>query len=33
MSDPVFDAMNAMVSERKDPDLAASGLVKISTVK
>jgi lipopolysaccharide export system ATP-binding protein len=29
MSDPVFDAMNAMVSERKDPDLAASGLVKI----
>ena len=29
MSDPVFDAMNAMVSERKDADLAASGLVKI----
>jgi lipopolysaccharide export system ATP-binding protein len=29
MSDPVFDAMNAMVSERREPDLAASGLVKI----
>lgn len=29
MSDPVFDAMNAMVSERKEADLAASGLVKI----
>ena len=30
MSDPVFDAMNAMVSERKEADLSASGLVKIS---
>jgi lipopolysaccharide export system ATP-binding protein len=29
MSDPVFDAMNAMVSERQEVDLAASGLVKI----
>jgi lipopolysaccharide export system ATP-binding protein len=29
MSDPVFDAMNAMVSERKEADLSASGLVKI----
>lgn len=29
MSDPVFDAMNAMVSERGEPDLSASGLVKI----
>jgi lipopolysaccharide export system ATP-binding protein len=29
MSDPVFDAMNAMVSEREEScDLAASGLVK-----
>ena len=30
MSDPVFDAMNAMVSEREERcDLSASGLVKI----
>ena len=29
MSDPVFDAMNAMVSEREEADLAAYGLVKI----
>jgi lipopolysaccharide export system ATP-binding protein len=29
MSDIVFDAMNAMVAERKTPDLSASGLVKI----
>jgi lipopolysaccharide export system ATP-binding protein len=29
MSDPVFEAMNAMVSERREPDLAAEGLVKI----
>ena len=30
MSDPVFDAMNAMVSEREARcDLSASGLVKI----
>lgn len=29
MSDPVFDAMNAMVSERSETDLSATGLVKI----
>ena len=29
MSDPVFDAMNAMVSERSEADLSATGLVKI----
>lgn len=29
MSDPVFDAMNAMVSERSESDLSATGLVKI----
>jgi lipopolysaccharide export system ATP-binding protein len=29
MSDIVFDAMNAMVAERKTPDLSACGLVKI----
>ncbi len=28
MSDPVFDAMNAMVADRGDPDLVATGLVK-----
>ena len=29
MGDPVIDAMNDMVAERGEPDLAATGLVKI----
>ena len=29
MGDPVIDAMNDMVAERGEPDLVASGLVKI----
>ena len=29
MGDPVIDAMNDMVAERGEPDLVATGLVKI----